>query len=1104
MGADRHGALTNEHASIGGELCVTRQVAFGWDRQVPSVMPGHLDSLASCPLRSGKPVVDALRRGEGLLLRREGLAEDGGGSGQLEGPVNRVEDMASHVTEGSGAEVVPSSPLEGMVDVGSKRPVGRHSEPQVPVQGLRWRFRGRGTANALGPDGAVGPGVGALDLAEQALLNEVDESPVAGPVMMLVSHLGGDAGPGCGGGYPAGLVNGAGEGLLGITADSPLQGSHGDWGVHVIRGGDGHSIKIFLFLQHDPPVCIASGLGPLFGCRDKAAPPAALALLDVTEGHDVSVPGSSVGVDPPLAPNAHRGEIRDFIGRAPGVEAAGEEGGRRSGREAAEESAAGRCAHARGFIQLTRHGKFRGVGPHSASGVSGGRGMGATRTMLSKHPGKGNSRWVDPFLGCAEAELPAPQGVAEKWWRAKPPVGNTHPGAAGPFGMVSACAYSGAYVTGYGRYGVSLTGDSPPIAFERQEALGIAHFQQSGTGRIRSYYNYLLTTPLVGEGLAGLGQRQALEEERAWPGYYSARFGESGVSCEVTCSPRCAAHRYEFPGEVRGRVAVDISSGGLLLEGMGSYPESARVEMVGDSVAQGVVRMEGIPIFFRIEVRDPVRSGIWVNGKEVEGRGIEEIPATQADTEKPPFGVWFETDIRGEPLEVRIGFSLRSVERAAEALRRIATADFGELAGEAAHRWDMVLGKIDLEDPDEDLREVFYSALYHAALKPADFTDENPFSMEDGPFFFDLATLWDQYKTQLPLLMTLWPEWGGNFVEFLGEVAQREGAFPVSYLMDNAPERFEKQATGLCHIILGDAHMRGVRADWDKMLRLLWRASLDGKVSRGRFAEFARKQVVHPLSHTLDLSCAHFALAQLAKRLGDQRVYDRSLPLLRCWENAYDENTGLLREDSDYYEGENWNYSFRLLHDMVGRIRLAGGEEAFVDLLDRFFGFRPPRPGETVHHFEGLNNEPDMEAPYLYHYAGRPDRTAEVVRGVIRYQFAKGRGGLPGNDDSGGLSSWLVWSMVGLFPVAGMPLMLIGSPVFPRVTLKLPGGEFVVEARGVSSDHIHIQKARLNGRPLERTYLKISEFHAGSVLALEMGPEPSGWGTGSRPPSCIS
>ena len=727
--------------------------------------------------------------------------------------------------------------------------------------------------------------------------------------------------------------------------------------------------------------------------------------------------------------------------------------------------------------------------------------MSGPGAMLKDHPGEGNSRWVDPFIGSAEARLPTPEGVAARWWRAKPPVGNTHPGAVCPFGMVSACAYSGAYVTGYGRYGVSLTGDSPPVAFEGHEALGIAHFQQSGTGRIRVYYNYLLTTPLTGKGLEGLGKRYTLEDERAWPGYYSARLAESSVSCEVTCGQRCAAHRYEFPEGVTGKIAIDLSAGGLLVDEMRSFPQGGRVEMVGNSAAEGVIWMEGVPIYFRIEVTQSVRSGLWDRGMELPGETFRELPRTHSEVEVPPFGVWFEAGYPGAPLEARIGFSLRSVGRARDA---VAQEDFAAIAGKAAHRWDVVLGKVEVAGGNEDLREMFYSAFYHATLKPADFTDENPFNPGDGPFFFDLATLWDQYKTQIPLLMTFWPEWGGRFVEFLGEVAEREGAFPVSYLMDNAPERFNKQATGLCHIILADAQMRGVKADWDRILRLLWTTSLNSKISRGRFAEYARHQVVQPLSHTLDLACAHFAIAQMAKRLGYQRIYDHSLPLLRCWPNAFDENTGLLREDSDYYEGENWNYSFRLLHDMVGRIKLAGGEESFCGLLDRFFGFSEALPGETVHHFEGLNNEPDMEAPYLYHYVGRPDRTAEVVRSIMRYQFATGRGGLPGNDDSGGLSSWLVWNMMGLFPVAGMPVILVGSPVFSRATLKLPGGEFVIRARNQQKDHYYVQRACLNGRALDRSYLKLSEFQAGSELVLEMGASPSDWGKESRPPSFVS
>ena len=222
--------------------------------------------------------------------------------------------------------------------------------------------------------------------------------------------------------------------------------------------------------------------------------------------------------------------------------------------------------------------------------------------MLEQRQGERNSRWVDPFLGNSQSQLPHAEGVAATWWRAKPPVGNTHPGAVCPFGMVSACAYSGAYVTGYGRYGVSLTGDPPPVVFERHEALGIAHFQQSGTGRIRVYYNYLLTTPLTGKGLEGLGQRCALSDERAWPGYYSARFEEKNVFCEVTCTQRSAVHRYEFPENVRGKVAIDLSAGGLLVDDMRSYPQEGRVGLEGPSSAEGMVVMRMMKLMMMMEL----------------------------------------------------------------------------------------------------------------------------------------------------------------------------------------------------------------------------------------------------------------------------------------------------------------------------------------------------------------------------------------------------------------------------------------------------------------------------------------------------------------------
>ena len=257
----------------------------------------------------------------------------------------------------------------------------------------------------------------------------------------------------------------------------------------------------------------------------------------------------------------------------------------------------------------------------------------------------------------------------------------------------------------------------------------------------------------------------------------------------------------------------------------------------------------------------------------------------------------------------------------------------------------------------------------------------------------------------------------------------------------------------------------------------------------------------------------------MALRVGDRKLAEQCATLARQWINAYDRPTGLLK-DSTYYEGSRHNYSFRILHDMDARIELSGGPEAFIAQLDTFFGYdaaavtqpgNRPSAGEMLAgyrlgRFEGLNNEPDMEAPWAYHYAGRPDRTAEIVHNVLLQQFGTGRGGLPGNDDSGGLSSWNVLASLGLFPVAGQNMFLLNAPLFAEASIAVSGGRFRITTEGfvepVAGGPVqYVQSMRLNGAPLERTWLSGSEVHYGGDLFIELGPEPSDWGTTILPPS---
>ncbi|WP_201440903.1 glycoside hydrolase domain-containing protein [Saccharothrix sp. 6-C] len=730
---------------------------------------------------------------------------------------------------------------------------------------------------------------------------------------------------------------------------------------------------------------------------------------------------------------------------------------------------------------------------------------------------------IDPFIGTAATSLPRAQGLAATWWWPKAQIGNTHPGATSPLGMVSACAYSGAYPTGYGRYTKNTEG-LPEEMFDRSLASGFTHFQQSGTGAIRKYYNYVRVTPMV-QQLDALGQAWPLHDEVAEAGYYAATL-DTGVRCEITVGEKVAVHRYTFPEHRAARIVVDLSCGGLAIDHGRTVPLRAYVESLGHGRAQGTVVVEGVPLSVHIEVDSPGwRQMLWHDRRLIEGGTRLDFDRIRQTTLRP-FGLLFLGPTgAGQSVEVRIGFSLRGCDQARDNLHRECGGQppaFDATRERTSERWRDHVDRVEVEGGSPARRQVFATALYHSLVKPCFADDESPFWPTSGPFAFDVCTMWDIYKTQLPLLAAIVPDRAVDLLESLIRVCEEEGNFPIGYRMARGADRFFRQASALVHTALADAHALGLGdLDWNWAL-----AHMEADLRRLYGEDFYEHGVVHPISHTLDLAYAYHCTAGVARALNDGRLADDLAARSLLWTNAFDPATGLLR-DSSFYEGGKWNYSFRLMHDMAGRIAMAGGDDAFVGMLDAFFGFgappvaqpgRRPDPAEmavgyALNRFEGLNNEPDMEAPWSYHYAGRPDRTAEVVHAALTWQFGTGPGGLPGNDDSGGLSSWYVWASLGLFPVAGQNLFLVNAPAFARATVHLGDRDFVVETRGhretpISSDGLkrvpppqYVQSARLNGEPLDVAHLSAATVHAGGRLQLELGPEPAAWGRRVRPPS---
>lgn len=716
------------------------------------------------------------------------------------------------------------------------------------------------------------------------------------------------------------------------------------------------------------------------------------------------------------------------------------------------------------------------------------------------------AKYVDPFLGNGEIDLPKPEGIAATWFFLKAQTGNTHPGACRPMGMVSACPWSGAYVTGYGMNCPSCNGKVTK-KFDKYSAAGFTHFHQSGTGAIEKYYNYFRVIPVM-HNINEMNRRYTLVDEKAAPGYYSALLKDINVTAQLTVGEKMAFHRYIFHQSGDKSIVVDLSSGGLDFEDRKSRPSQARLMLEGSGAAKGFIFIEGIPIYTYIELNTDAECQIWVENERIAASNFH-FKKQENEVVDAPFGVVFDLCDKSKEVaaEVRIGFSLRSAEQAKINALTTSGQSFEEVRQEAYDLWNRYLNAIAVQDGTQEQLKVFYSALYHSLIKPCSFNNESPF-WKEKEYYVDFATLWDQYKTQLPLLFTLFPKDGLQIVKSLLHTYQYSGKFPVTVLLSDQFEKFSYQAKGLCHYLLADAFYRRFSdLDWVQIKEMMKNDILANR-------DFIEKGIQYPISHTLDLSEASYMTALIARQTGDEETFRMMTALSENWRNAYDED-GLLKS-TRFYEGSKWHYSFRILHNMEERIALSKGK--FTEQLNLFFGYHAEaveqlgditepgfkdgmRQGLSLNRFDGFNNEHDIETPYVWLYAGRHDKTCEIVRTGVKYMFALGRGGLPGNDDSGALSSCLVWNMTGLFPVAGQPVFLIGSPTFKEVTMTINKHQFTIRTMNNSEKNIYVKTASLNGKSLDRAYITIDELLEGGELVLWMSPVPTGWADTEVPPS---
>ena len=675
---------------------------------------------------------------------------------------------------------------------------------------------------------------------------------------------------------------------------------------------------------------------------------------------------------------------------------------------------------------------------------------------------------VDVFLGTGFVDLPKPQGFAASWHFIKAITGNNTLAAVLPFGKISACAYTGGYTSGYGNRYVNCNPTETRTFGNELKCRGFSHLHQHGTGMIGTYYNYFLTTPHYGDTWEA-SFPYGMDEEYAEPGYYHVKLRESNIKAELTVSKKAAIHRYHFTRE-NGSIAININAGGFPHNGMDMrvYSEQSRIKILSKTEFEAEVVMYEIPIYLYVSCPDADNIVLWDDYSHVKREG--ELTFTK---EKQAYGASFEFKTPGIK-EVRLSFSLKSIANAkSDVLAE--TRSFEEIKTDASQIWENHLGSIEIEAPTERDRKIFYSNLYHTLIKPADFSGESFLYDDQEEFVNDFSTLWDIYNTQLPLLFTLYPDISAKIMATFTRFCEVVGIFPQCHnISSKTYKHYDNQSLMLAERCSYDAFVRGVQADYPRFIEA---AKKD--LHAPHMEEFHSDKVLHA-AHIMDAADSCSAMAAMCRALG---LDDSEFAKYESrWQDTIDPATGLLPLGANYYEGSAWNDSFRPIRHMEERIEMAGGKERFHQLLDRFFGFTHAE--DVSGRFEGYNNESDIEAPAAYHYCDGHDRLCEIVNACVIYMFTEGRGGIPGNNDSGGLTSCYLWNALGLFPVSGQDKVIITSPRMLKSVWHLASGNTLIVKR--VGDGIYSDRATWNGEDVHNLELKASELMDGGELIIYM------------------
>ena len=658
--------------------------------------------------------------------------------------------------------------------------------------------------------------------------------------------------------------------------------------------------------------------------------------------------------------------------------------------------------------------------------------------------------------------------------------------------------------------------------------IGFPHTHLSGTG-IGDLHDVTLM-PVTGtvtyargnaaDPQSGLWSYSDRSYETARPGYYATRLTRYDIDVELTATARVGFHKYTFNHPDSAAIVIDLQNGG----GWDRATE-ASVFRISDTMLGGYRYSRGWAndqrIYFVAEFSQPVISLDFATDGDIftpdSCRGT--IVYARANIEARA----------DNPVYVKVALSPVSTDNARLNLKaELPGWDFDRCVTRADSAWNSELSKIRISTADTTKREIFYAALYHTMIAPSLFCDVNgDYRGADGKIYnssdfktYTTFSCWDTYRAAHPLMSIIHPELTRDVVNTFLSIYDRQGKLPVWHLMGCETNTMVGNP-GIC--ILADVVTKGYADDPRRAYEALRNsAMLDerGMGLRKQYGYIPCDMMKESVAYDMEYAIADYGVAQVAKMVGDTAGYDYFTQRSHSYRNLFDPGTRFMRgkdsdgkfrepfnpissdhRNDDYCEGNAWQYTFLVPHDLTGLVGCFPSQEDFIAKLDSLFTVDSQLEGDVISpDISGMigqyahGNEPSHHIAYFYTMLGRPWQTADRVRQILGTLYTAQPDGLCGNEDVGAMSAWYVLSALGFYqvePAGGR--YYFGSPLLDKATIKVPGGKFIITAHNNSDANRYIQSINLNGLPYHKAWIDFADITAGGTLEIEMGNKPVKW-----------